>query len=60
MHDVRGRLVRTVTDRAQAAGAHAAHWDGRDDHGSEAASGFYYIRFESSGQVSTSPVVLLK
>ena len=60
VHDVRGRLVRIVTDRAEAAGSHAAVWDGRDDHGAEVASGYYYVRYESSGQVSTSPVILLK
>jgi flagellar hook assembly protein FlgD len=60
VHDVRGRLVRTVVDRAQAAGSHDAHWDGRDDRGAEAASGFYYVRFESNGQVRTSPIVLLR
>jgi len=60
VHDVRGRLVRTVVDRAQTAGSHDAHWDGRDDHGAPAASGFYYVRFESNGEVRTSPIVLLK
>ena len=60
VHDVRGRLVRTVVDHAVAAGSHAAHWDGRDDFGTKVASGYYYVRYESSGQVSTSPVVLLK
>ncbi len=60
VHDVRGRLVRTVTDGAQSAGAHNAHWDGRDDYGAAVASGFYYVRFESNGEVRTSPIVLLK
>ena len=60
VHDVRGRLVRTITDRTQAVGTHDAHWDGRDDHGAAVASGFYYVRFESGGSVRTSPIVLLK
>ena len=60
VHDVRGRLVRTVVDRAQTAGSHDAHWDGRDDRGASVASGFYYVRFESNGDVRTSPIVLLR
>ncbi len=60
VHDVRGRLVRTIVDMAQNAGGHEAHWDGRDDRGSAAASGFYYVRFESNGQVRTSPIVLVR
>jgi C1A family cysteine protease len=60
VHDVQGRLIRTVVDRSESAGTHNAHWDGRDDRGAEVASGFYYVRFESNGQVRTSPIVLLK
>ncbi len=60
VHDVRGRLVRTITDQVHTAGTHAANWNGRDDYGSEVASGFYYVRFESCGQVSSCPVILVK
>lgn len=60
VHDVRGRLVRTITDRTEGAGTHDAYWTGRDDSGAEVASGFYYVRFESGDQVRTSPIILLK
>lgn len=60
VHDVRGRLVRTITNGARSAGSHENHWDGRDDRGAAVASGFYYVRFESNGEVRTSPIVLLK
>jgi C1A family cysteine protease len=60
VHDVQGRLVRTVVDGHQAPGTHDAYWDGRDDRGADTASGFYYVRFESNGEVRTSPIVLLR
>ena len=37
--DVRGRRVREIVNRRLAAGRHTATWDGRDMHGSPAASG---------------------
>jgi flagellar hook assembly protein FlgD len=51
IYDVRGRKVRQVIDKSLPPGAHAYAWDGRDDAGSQRATGVYYARLSiSSGQ----------
>jgi len=58
--DVRGRLVRTLVDGNQPAGAHAVDWDGRDDRGAPAASGVYLYRLEAGGQARQRSMLLVK
>ena len=48
--DVQGRIVRTVLDEAQAAGAHEVRWDLRDASGAPVAAGLYWARLEAGGQ----------
>jgi hypothetical protein len=60
LYDVQGRHIRTLVDRWMTAGHHAATWDGRDGRGRNVASGVYFVRFESSGHILTSRVVMLK
>jgi len=45
--DARGRLVRTLMDGTQAAGAHDVVWNGRTDGGAQVASGAYFARLET-------------
>jgi pimeloyl-ACP methyl ester carboxylesterase len=44
VHDVTGRLVRTLLHAELPAGVHAATWDGRDAGGRETALGVYFLR----------------
>lgn len=52
VHDVTGRLVRTLASGAWAAGSFACVWDGRDADGRAVPEGAYFLR----GAVSESPV----
>lgn len=58
--DVRGRLVRTLFDREEAAGSHALTWDGRDTGGVAVPSGIYFCRLEALGKSFTMKMVLAK
>ncbi len=59
--DVQGRRVRTLEAGTQAAsGIHRVAWDGRDDAGRELASGLYFVRLSSGGQVAVERLVLVK
>ena len=60
VHDVRGRLIRTLIDESRPAGPHAVMWDGTDNRGSTVASGTYYLRFVAGDRVDTRKVALLK
>ena len=45
--DLLGQRLRTLVDEPQAAGRYRRRWDGRDEHGREAASGVYFYRLET-------------
>ena len=58
--DVHGRLVRTLVDGYLAAGRRTIEWDGRDDRGSPAASGTYFMRLSGGGAYESRTLNLLK
>lgn len=60
VHDLQGRLVRTLVDRAMAAGRHEETWDGLDDAGRRVASGVYVARLEAAGARDLLKVALVK
>ncbi len=61
LYDVQGRLVRRLTGGRQPAGAHEIVWDGRDETGSQLASGQYFATLTVNGKVvDTSRAVILK
>ncbi len=50
VHDIAGRVVRTLVDEERVAGEHAVVWDGTTDGNTPAASGVYFVRMESGGR----------
>jgi hypothetical protein len=60
VYDLRGRLVRTLTDGEEAAGPHHAEWNGVDANGMPVASGVYLYRLESAGNVLSRKCLLMK
>lgn len=60
VHAVDGRLVRRLLDGRVGAGVHDVTWDGRDDAGREVASGVYFHRLSSGGQVRAGKMILAR
>ncbi len=60
VYDVQGRVVRTLVDGAESAGAKSISWDGRDHRGQRVASGMYFYRLESSGKTFTKKMTLVE
>ncbi len=60
IHDVQGRLVRTLVSGRQEAGEHVATWNGRDDAGRPLPSGPYLGRVVACDQVRSVKLALLK
>jgi agmatine/peptidylarginine deiminase len=60
VYDVRGRLVRKLTDDTWDAGQHRIEWDGRDEEGHEAPAGMYYFRLRAAGIAYSRPVALVR
>ena len=49
VHDVRGRVVRTLVDGLREAGEQRVAWDGNDARGVVVAPGVYLCRLETDG-----------
>jgi flagellar hook assembly protein FlgD len=60
IHDLRGRVVRTLVAAVRPAGWHLELWDGRDDAGRRVASGVYFYRIEAGAFVQARKMLLLK
>jgi hypothetical protein len=62
VYDVRGRLVRRLLDcvRSLPAGPHDIAWDGRDEHGRDAASGIYFVHLAAGGLVERGKLALVR
>ncbi|MBE0565910.1 MAG: T9SS type A sorting domain-containing protein [Krumholzibacteria bacterium] len=60
VHDLAGRVIRTIVDGTRAAGAHSAAWDGRTASGGMAASGLYVVRLRTTSAVVARTVSLVR
>ena len=60
VHDLKGRLVRTLVDAELPVGGHAADWDGRTAEGREAASGVYVLRLSAEGARDSRRISLVR
>ena len=49
IYDVRGARVKTLVDRALAAGRYTEVWDGASESGEPVRAGVYFFRFEAAG-----------
>ena len=60
IHDVRGRLVRTLGGGRRPAGSCAVTWDGTDDAGRAAPSGAYHYRLLAGSEDRTGKLTLVR
>jgi len=60
VHDVTGRLVRTVAHGVAAGGAVEIPWDGRDEAGTTVAAGIYFVRVKTRHVTETTKVVVAR
>lgn len=60
VYDLLGRRVVNVLDKTLPAGIFAAHWDGRNESGSQVAPGVYFSRLIADDQTSTHAMVLIR
>ena len=60
IHDISGRIVRTLINNTRTAGTHQVVWDGRDSRNAAVATGLYFVRVETSSDVQTQKIALIK
>ncbi len=58
--DLRGRLVRTLSEGPREPGHHLVFWDGSDQQGHPLASGIYFYRLRAGDFAQTRKMVLMK
>ncbi len=59
VHDLTGRLVRTLIDGGVPAGRHTVVWDGRSASGVRAVPGTYFVRVDTGHATQTRSVTLV-
>lgn len=60
VHDVTGRLVRTLVNEPQGPGYYRVLWDGSDNLGKTIPSGIYFYRFEGGNFSDVKKMVMLR
>ncbi len=60
VHDVMGRVVRTLIDTGLQQDFHSVVWDGRDDSGQSVASGVYVYRLTAGKETLTKKMLVSK
>lgn len=60
IHDVRGRLIRTLVEDKQQAGYHDVMWNAQDSQGHPVSTGVYFCRLEAGTYSKTIKLVYLK
>ncbi|MEW5799090.1 MAG: cohesin domain-containing protein [Bacteroidota bacterium] len=60
VYDMLGREIRSLVNTKMNAGFHEVQWNGRNNLGSQVASGMYIYRIEAGSFVSTKKMMLLK
>jgi hypothetical protein len=60
LHDLTGRVVRTLADGVMRPGRYSARWSGADDRGRSLANGVYFVRMMAGDYRSTEKVVFQK
>ena len=60
IHDLRGRLIRTLARTNRPAGLQTLTWDGRDDRGRAAPAGVYVARAVTAAGTTSTKLALVK
>ena len=60
LHDVTGRVVRSLTAGPQTIGFHSTVWDGKDARGRKLPAGVYFCRMQAGGTTATRRITLTR
>ena len=60
VYNILGQGVRVLKDEVEEAGLKRVTWDGKNDEGSEVASGIYFYRVQAKDFVQCKKMLLLK
>jgi flagellar hook assembly protein FlgD len=60
IHNILGQRIKVLKNQLEQAGKRRVAWDGRDEGGSEVASGVYFYRIQARDFVECKKMLLLK
>lgn len=60
IYNLMGQKIRTLVNEVQSAGAHLAHWDGRNGQGQLVGSGVYFYSLKAGNFIHTRKMILLR
>ncbi len=60
VHDVAGRIMRTLVNTGMRAGQHQVVWHGKDRTGAAVPAGLYFSRLVLGGQTTTKRLQLVR
>jgi len=60
IYNILGQVVNTLVDEALPAGSHSVVWDGKNEQGSDVASGVYFYRIKAGDYESIQKMTLLR
>jgi hypothetical protein len=60
LHDLQGRVVKTLERGLRGAGQYRAEWNATDERGRRVAPGMYYLRFRAGGIAQTQRVSVVR
>lgn len=60
IYNIRGQVIKRLSEGYYQAGIHSLHWDGRNDTGSVSPSGVYLVEIRSGDQRSVRQIILSK
>jgi hypothetical protein len=60
IYNLLGQKVTTLVDEFQSKGFKTVHWDGKNNHGQECASGIYFYRLEAGDFSQSNKMILLR
>ncbi len=60
IHNIQGRVIKTLVDEYRRPGTYRIEWDGRDEYGREVSPGVYFCTFEADGLKDTKKIIRLK
>ena len=60
VHDVSGRVIRSLVNAVQAPGQHRTLWDGTDDAGKSVGAGAYFYRLTVGAETATRRMLMVR
>jgi len=60
VHDVAGKLVRTLESGHSSSGTHSVVWDGKNEMGAHVSAGVYFCNLDVEGRKSVVKMALLR